>query len=452
MRFIETPSAARLYEAVRTLPIVDYHCHLSPKEIWEDQPFDNIGEMWLAGDHYKWRLMREYGIDEQYVTGNADWYDKFLKYIEALEYAAGNPLYHWSKMELEQYFDVQEALTLANATLIWEKANAKIKREKLSPRKLITQSNVTFIATTDDPADSLKYHRLIREDASFPVQVTPSFRTDRLLQIAAADYPAYIAGLEQAAEMKITDLSSFKKAIEKRLDFFVSLGCRMTDVGLPVFPDRIGSEEEADAALQKALSGKKTEPAECLAFLGDMYVFLGAAYRERGLVMQWHLAVSRNANTRIFTQYGPDAGCDCMGASIPMAHIIRVLDAIDQTGGLPKTLLYTLVPSMAAPLSTVAGSFRNVSLGAAWWFCDHKRGILEQLDVIAETGHLGIFPGMLTDSRSFLSYARHDYYRRLVCQWIANLAERDEFDPSAAERLAVKLCYENAQRLTEDNA
>ena len=451
-RFIGSEAGERLYQKVRKLPVVDYHCHLSPREIYEDREFDNLGELWLAGDHYKWRLMRQYGVEEQYITGSASWRDKFLHFMEALEYAAGNPVYHWCKLELEQYFDIDAPLTAENAPKIWEEANRVIQEKALSPRKLILNSGVSLIATTDDVIDVLNYHRLLAQDRSFPVAVTPSFRTDRLLLCNRSDYRDYLKALEAAAEIAISGLASFKQAILNRLDYFMSFGCRMTDVGIPFFPSAVGSDVQAEQAFDAVLSGRTLGEEDYSAFLGNLFLFLGKAYRERNLVMQWHLAVWRDANKPLWEALGENIGCDCMGNDIPVDHLIGILDAINQSGGLPKTLLYTLRPSMAAPLSTIAGCYRNVIPGAAWWFCDHRRGICEQLEILAETGHLGTFPGMLTDSRSFLSYARHDYYRRLVCRLLGSYVERGEFEEAAAERLAEMLCYENAAKMMEGTA
>ena len=443
------PSEAgrRLYQQVKDLPIIDYHCHLSPREIYEDNPFDNIGEMWLGGDHYKWRLMRAFGIEESYITGGASWHDKFQKYAEAIALAAGNPLYHWTQMELSRYFDIETVLNGDNAEEIWQKANQVIAERRLSPRKLINMSRVDYIATTDDAVDTLEFHRKIREDESFRTTVVPSFRTDNLLLIRRQGYREYIDKLSAISGVPIQNLDSFQSAVCKRMDFFVENGCRFADVGIEYFPGHIGGRDEADIAFRKALEGQPVTDEEFHGFLGYMVVFLASEYRSRHMVMQWHLAVKRNANSDLFRRMGPDCGGDCIGDEIKGEHIIRILDAVNDHGGLPVTVLYTLNPSSVPMLSSIAGSFPRVFCGAAWWFCDHKRGIEEQLQVIAETGHIGAFVGMLTDSRSFLSYARHDYFRRILCNLIGEWIDRGEFaDDRYAGKLVRDICGLNICR------
>lgn len=447
---ISSVTGKKLYNDIKDMAIIDYHCHLSPKEIYEDKPFNNIGEMWLAGDHYKWRLMRAAGVPEEYITGSADYCDKFQKYAETICYAAGNPLYHWTQMELDMYFGIKTLLNGETAQSIWNEANKIIKEKRLSPRKLIEQSKVMYIATTDDIADSLYYHKQIAEDKSIAARVTPSFRTDNVLQIVKDGYTNYIKKLADVSSTEITDLKSLKKAIVQRLDYFVSLGCKFTDVGIPVFPQSIGSEDDADKIFRKSLSTQIISDKEYDAFLGHMYVFLGYEYSKRNLVMQWHLAVKRNANTKLFNAIGADCGGDCMGDNIPVDSITNMLDAINSESGLPKTILYSLNPSLNPLLSTIAGSFRDVLCGAAWWFCDHKRGIEEQFNIIAETGYLGSFLGMLTDSRSFLSYARHDYFRRILCNHIGSWVDSGEYgDYQTALTLVRKISLDNIMEVVK---
>ena len=445
---LSSETAKALYQSVRELPIYDYHCHLSPKEIWEDKPFDNIGEMWLAGDHYKWRLMRAAGISEDKITGAASWKEKFLAYAQAISLAAGNPLYHWTQMELSLYFGIDTPLSPDTAEAIWDEANRVIVEKKFSPRKLMKQANTVYVATTDDVADSLEYHRLLQNDDTLSAKVTPSFRTDNLLQIRRPGYRSYIKKLSAVSGIAITDLASFDAAIEKRLCFFIESGCRFTDVGLPSFPDRIGSDAEADGVLRKALAEEAISEAEYSAFLGRMYLFLGKLYKKYNVVMQLHLAVQRNINTPLFQASGADSGGDCIGDPIPGKHIIAVLDAIHQDGGLPETILYTLNPVMNDQLCAIAGSFPYVRVGAAWWFNDHKEGIEEVIRTIARIGHIGSFLGMLTDSRSFLSYARHDYFRRILCSILAEWQDSGEFSGNT-EQLAKAICCGNIKNLIE---
>lgn len=442
--------AEDLYGQAAALPIYDYHCHLSPREIREDAVFSSVGEIMLGGDHYKWRLMRAAGVPEAFVTGDAPWEEKFRAYAGALFMSPGNPLYHWTAMELSRYFGIEEELTPQTADGILKEADRVIRERALSPRKLILQSNVRYIGTTDDPADSLDEHRLLAEDKSFPVKVSPSFRTDRLMQISSAGYPAYLSRLGAAANTEICDLASFLRAVTVRLDDFCAAGCRFTDVGIEHFPRTVGSEAEAACVLGKALSEKEISKEEQDLFAGFLFVFLGREYRKRGLVMQWHVAVRRNANDALYRLRGADCGGDCIGDEIPNGAIASLLNAIEEDGGLPETILYALNPAMAARLCSLAGSFRGVRCGAAWWFCDHLRGIEEQLHTVAELGCLGTFPGMLTDSRSFLSYARHDYYRRILCSMLGDWAERGECSRAAAEALVEPLCCGNTKKLIGD--
>ena len=446
---LKTADAQDIYFKIKDLPIVDYHCHLSAKEIYEDKPFDNIGEMWLGGDHYKWRLMRTAGIDERYITGNTDWREKFIKYAAALELAAGNPLYHWSHMELSMFFGIDKPLKSDNAAEIYDEANAFIAENRLSPIKLIEKSKVETLCTTDDIIDTLEYHKKIREDKSFKTKVLPSFRTDNLLLVRSTGYPDYIKKLAEVSGAEITDLEGLKAAVIKRLDFFCLNGCRFTDVGIPYFPDRIADEPSADDTFKKALTGAEISDAEYLGFIGNMYLFLAAEYKKRNLVMQMHLAVYRNANSNLFAALGADCGVDCVGDEISGTALIHMLDAINKNSGMPQTVIYTLNSANAEQIASVAGAFPNVRCGAAWWFCDHKRGIREEMEITAENSSLGSFLGMLTDSRSFLSYARHDYFRRIAADILGEWVNGGEYDKESAVRLAEKISYYNIKELTE---
>ena len=442
--FLNSETSEFIYKAVKDLPIIDYHCHLQPKEIYEDKPFDNIGEIWLGGDHYKWRLMRSVGIDEKYITGDSSWKDKFLKYAEALEVALGNPLYHWSHMELKQFFGINEPLTSKNAEAIWDRANKVIKESRMSPRKLIKDSNVEYIATTDDIIDTLEYHKLISEDTDIKAKVCPSFRTDNLFLYTADGYKDYISKLSQCSGVNVTDLDSLKSALEKRVEFFVSMGCKMTDVGIERFPEYIGDDSEADSAFKKILSGEHLDVKEYDAFISDLYIFLGGLYKKHGLVMQLHLAVKRNASTKLFEKLGRDVGGDCVGNPIKASAITALLDKMEQEDKLPDTIVYTLNPTSYYEIATGIRSFRNVSLGAAWWFCDNLSGIKKQIEVYSETAAIGTFYGMLTDSRSFLSYARHDYFRRILSSALGEAVQNGEFAPvESAVKIAEKICYYN---------
>ena len=452
---LTTDAAKRLYETAKTCPIIDYHCHLSPQEIYEDRLFEDIAQLWLAGDHYKWRLMRAFGVNERYITGDAAPYEKFLQYARCIGLAAGNPLYVWTQMELSAYFGIDEPLCEGNAKEIWERCNAVIRERALSPRKLIAQSNVRYIATTDDPADPLCWHDKIAADPSFDVRVAPAFRTDNLLQITKPGYPGYIVKLSKISGVAVHDLESLLTAVSARLDDFAAHGCRFSDCGIEAFPhlpdgldDWVQIEARAADAFAYALQGAPVSREDYGIFLYAMDVMLAEEYKKRGMCMQLHIAVKRNANTRLFEQCGPDCGGDCVGDVISQRDLLALLDRIERNFGMPRTILYTLNPAMYEALATAAGSFPGVHLGAAWWFNDHEAGIRKQLCTYAQALHLAAFPGMLTDSRSFLSYVRHDYFRRILCDLVGGWIEDGSFaDGGNAHALIRRICYENSLEL-----
>ena len=447
VNLLSSKVAEDLYKQVKDLPIIDYHCHLSPKEIYEDKVFDNIGEMWLAGDHYKWRLMRSVGVEERYITGGSTWEEKFTKFIETVATAFGNPIQDWVALELEMFFGITLPLTAENAPIIWEKANKKIKDEQLSPRKLIKMANVEYIATTDDPIDSLEWHQLLKQDPTFDVKVVPSFRVDNILLAQDKNYPVYMAQLSHASGIKIEDLDSLQKAIISRMNFFISLGCKFSDVGIQGFPTQIADYEAANRTFKRLLRGEPVAFEDYDSFMGYMYLFLGKAYSDRKMVMQLHLAVTRNSNSMMYEILGKDAGFDCVGEIIPIAHIRNLIDRMNSQSALPETIIYTLNPSMYYTLITMIGAFRRVHLGISWWFCDHKRGMYETLEKLSELLHITSLVGMLTDSRSFLSYVRHDYYRQIVCDFLSKEVKVASDD---AIKVAKALCYTNAKRIIEE--
>ncbi len=446
---LHSKCAEDLYEKVKNLPICDYHCHLSPKEIFDNKPFDNIANMWLLEDHYKWRLMRSANIDEEFITGGAKPFEKFKKYAYAISLSPANPLYDWTKLELKRYFEIDLPLNLDTADEIYNKANEYIKTQKLSPRKLIEKSKVKFIATTDDISDSLEYHQLLKkENLSFCV--SPSFRVDNLLLANKGDYKEYINKLSKVSCVEITDIKSLQKAVEKRLDFFCENGCKMADMGIEFFPDAddfCTDLSQADKIFKSALKGKITYK-NLLKFIAFMIVFLSKLYKERNLISQWHLGVKRNANSKLFLKLGADCGCDTVGEAPSAVSLIKALDTLNQNGGLPKTIVYTLDNNTASKYASICYAFRNVLLGNAWWFCDTKRKNIEQIHTIAENSALGVHPGMLTDSRSFLSYSRHDYFRRLLCDEIGKLVENGEYDINSAEYIVKAVSYYNAAKMT----
>lgn len=441
--FLSNKKAKQLYKIARKLPIVDYHCHLSPKEIYEDKPFSNIGEIWLGADHYKWRLMRTAGIDEDSITGSADYKEKFIKYCSAIEFAAGHPLYHWSHMELSQFFGIDTAISGENAESIWDRANAYIKKTKMSPRKLIESSNVEIICTTDDIIDDLSWHKKIAADKSFKTKVLPTFRTDNLLLVRREGYLDYIKKLESISETPISNLAALKAAAAKRLEYFIDMGCRCSDIGIPLFPDRVADDSESDIVFKKLLDGKAITDDEYSGFVGNMYVYFAALYKKYDILSQWHLAVVRNSNSALAGALGADCGVDCVGNALDGNSLITILDAINCNCGIGKTVIYSLNESNIAQIACIAAAFRGVKCGAAWWFCDHKRGIEDEIKVISENGSLGAFYGMLTDSRSFLSYARHDYFRQILCSVVGEWVQVGQYSAASAEKLIEKICYTN---------
>ena len=452
---LTTEKAKELYhEFAEDMPIIDYHCHLDPKEIYEDKRFSDIAEVWLGGDHYKWRLMRAAGVPERYITGDAPGREKFRMYAETLEKAIGNPLYHWSHLELKRYFGYEGVLNGETAETVWQLAEEKLQDERFSARNLIRRSDVDVICTTDDPADTLEYHKLLREDRMVEFKVYPTFRPDKAVNIENAGYPEYIEKLAAAAKEKIHSFADLVKALLKRMDYFKSLGCRVSDHGLSYVPFEKASAEEVEAVFEKAMEGTALTEKEIRLYKTALLLELGKAYAERGFVMQIHYNVQRNVDRKRFLSIGPDAGFDCMDSENRGRELAQFMNALAEEDALPKTILYSLNPNDDALLDTIAGSFQDESAvskvqhGSAWWFNDHKEGMKKQLTSLANIGLLGGFVGMLTDSRSFLSYARHEYFRRILCDFIGGLVENGEYpdDPRALEKIVEGICYYNAKK------
>ena len=445
---LSTDTAKHLYHDFAALmPVIDYHSHLDPKEICEDRRFENITQVWLGGDHYKWRLMRSAGVDERFITGDATDREKFQKWAETLSLAIGNPLYHWSHLELKNYFGYEGVLNGDTAEEVWKLCNEKLRA--MSARKLIEESNVKALCTTDDPADSLEWHKKIAEDKSFGVQVLPSFRPDRAVGIEKRDYVNYLANLGG-----ISSYAELVSVLKERLAFFVSLGCRVSDHGLEAVPFAPATDAEVEAIFQKRLGGELPSEAETKQFKTALLLALGREYHRLGVVMQLHFGVIRDNSRRVFRALGPDAGIDSIGDPVSMKELAAFLNALDETDALPKTILYSLNPNDSAPIETVMGAFQTgeavskVQHGSAWWFNDHKRGMIDQLTTLAADGYLAGFVGMLTDSRSFLSYARHEYFRRILCDLIGTWVENGEYpnDDAALRTIVEGICYSNAKR------
>lgn len=449
---LETQTAQKLYHNYAAqMPIVDYHCHIDPREIYEDIHFDTITGLWLKADHYKWRLMRWAGIEEYYITGDASDKEKFLKWAQALEGAIGNPLYHWCHLELQRYFGYHGVLNTRTAEEVWELCNEQLRQEGFSVRNLIRKSNVTLLCTTDDPADSLEWHRKLAEDTSFAVKVLPAWRPDKALALGKADYKEYLHRLSEAAGMEIGSVRELMEALCRRMDFFAAMGCKVSDHGLAYVMYAPASEEDVERIFQNRLAGSLPTAEEEAQFMTACMVTLGREYHKRGWVMQLHYGVKRDNNKRLFGAVGADAGVDCIDNHTPSAQLADFLNALDITEQLPKTIVYSLNPVDNAAIGSVIGCFQNddcagkIQQGGAWWFNDHKPGMEEQIKNLAVSGLLGSFVGMLTDSRSFLSYVRHEYFRRILCNVIGGYVENGEYpdDEETLGGIVEGICYHN---------
>lgn len=452
---LSTKTAQKLYhEYAEVMPILDYHCHISPQEIYEDRKFENITQAWLGADHYKWRQMRSNGVEETYITGDATDREKFQKWAETLEMAIGNPLYHWSHLELKKYFGYTGYLNSQTAEEVWNLCNEKLARADMTARNLIRQSNVTLICTTDDPADSLIWHQKIAADDSFDVQVLPAWRPDKAMNLEKADYTEYLKKLSEVSGVEINSFQTLKEALKKRLDFFAENGCCISDHSLEYVMYVPASEKEIEAIFAKRLSGQSVDRQEELKFKTAFMTALGREYHKKNWAMQIHYGVKRDNNQKLFRQIGPDAGVDCINNYAPSAQMADYLNALAETDELPKTILYSLNPSDNASIGTIIGCFQDSSAvgkiqqGSAWWFNDNKTGMVEQLISLANLGLLGNFIGMLTDSRSFLSYTRHEYFRRILCELIGGWVENGEYpeDYQTLEKIIKGISYENAVR------
>ena len=463
---LETETAKHLFhDYAEPLPLADYHCHLNPREIYEDRRFNDLTEVWLgglrdgvlAGDHYKWRMMRANGTPECYVTGDKPPYERFLKLAEALEMAIGNPMYHWCHLELRQFFGVTEPLTVESAPRIWEHCNKLLQEAPdMTARGLIRKANVALIGTTDDPIDTLEWHEKIAADPTIDVKVCPSYRPDKALNIHKEGFAAYIGKL--ATTVGKTALCSAQEvadALVQRLEYFHARGCRASDHGFEaVVPFRPVSMEQADEIFRKGMAGTPLTQEEIEGYQTVLLLILGRAYHRLNIAMQLHYSCLRNTNERMFKTLGADAGFDAIAQNTCGANIFAFLSALDSTNQCPKTILYSLNPADNAQLGTLANSFQGdeipgkIQHGSAWWFNDHKTGMIEQMTSLANLGVLGNFVGMLTDSRSFLSYARHDYFRRILCNLIGTWVENGEYpnNEAALKRIVEGISFYNAKR------
>ncbi|AEE15477.1 glucuronate isomerase [Treponema brennaborense] len=433
---LETETARKLFrEAAADQPIWDFHCHLIPAQIAANKKFAHITEIWLGGDHYKWRQMRTYGIDEKYITGDADPYDKFLAWAETVEHLIGNPLYHWTHLELQRYFGIYEPLTRKSAPAIWKKANELLATDELSVKGIFEKMNVYAVGTTDDPIDTLEYHEQIASGTApigkISTKVLPSFRPDKAINIGKPDFAHYIEKLAAASGVAINSVDAVVAALVNRLDFFIQHGCRASDHALDYVPFAI--EGDANKAFHDAMRGQPVSKADADTYKTAVLARMAEAYAKRGIVMQYHIAAIRDNNGAMYKKLGPDTGYDAVHDHQVSENLAGLLNYIESAGGLPKTVLYTLNPKDYYPLGTLIGCYQGggirgkIQLGSAWWFCDHKDGMEQQMKVLGNLGMLSAFVGMLTDSRSFLSYPRHEYFRRILCNIVGTWVENGEY-------------------------
>ena len=451
---LTNPTAEKLYhDYAKDMPIFDYHCHLNPQEIAENKQYRNITEIWLAGDHYKWRAMRANGVDEKYITGEASDKEKFLKWAETMPACIGNPLYHWTHLELRRYFGIDVLLSPETAETIWEECNHLLQKDEFRAQGLIARSNVKGLCTTDDPTHSLEYHQALAQDKDFAVKVYPTFRPDKSFNIDQPGFVKWVERLEEIVGEKVHTFADFKEALKQRMDFFHSMGCRLSDHGLDPIVYQEGTAEDATCALQKALRKEDLSKEEAEMFKTQVLLFLGREYAARGWVMQLHLSAIRNNSFRMQRILGPDTGFDSMDDRVYGRALVAFLSQLDETNQVPKTILYSLNPVDNDLLATIAGSFQGggisgkMQLGSAWWFNDQKDGMIRQMVTLANIGLLSRFVGMLTDSRSFLSYTRHEYFRRILCDLLGTWVENGEA-PSDLELMGGivrDICFNNAQ-------
>ncbi len=458
---LDTPAAGRLYhDHAAGLPIADYHNHLPPDLVAADHGFANLTRLWLQGDHYKWRLMRANGVPEQLITGDAPDRDKFLAWAETVPWTVRNPLYHWTHLELRRYFGITECLDGSNAQAVYERCNALLAEPSHRVGGLLSQRNVAWICTTDDPVDDLAHHhRLKREQqqtSDHPVRAAmyPTFRPDRAILIGQPHFIAYIDTLSAAAGLPIRTWDDLLEALRRRLHHFHAAGCRLSDHGLESLPDADFSEIHADSALRHRLKGEPLSPDATAQYQSALLQFLGREYHRMGWVQQFHLGALRNQNSRLFRRLGADAGADSIGDFSQAVPLGRFLDRLDRADSLPKTILYNLRPADNEVFATMAGNFNDGSVpgkiqyGAAWWYLDQLDGMEKQLDTLSNTGLLSRFVGMLTDSRSFLSFSRHEYFRRLLCRMLGRDIHQGLLpnDIGWMGSLVERICYENANR------
>lgn len=451
---LATETARELYhDAAKDMPIIDYHCHLSPKEIAQNIQFENISHLMLGGDHYKWRAMLSYGVDEKLIRGDGDPKEKFIAFADTVSHAIGNPLYHWTHLELQRVFGIHTPLSKATAPAIYDEASEMLKGEDFRAQALIDKFNVDYLCTTDDPVDDLSFHQTIAAENTLKAKVFPAFRPDKALNIDKAGFVDYIRQLSRVAGMEINSTADVLTALERRVEYFHACGARIADHGMDTVPYGEPSFKQADKAFRAAMAGEEDKQKHIDSYRTVVLAGLGAMYAQRGWTQQYHIGAMRNNNTAMFRRYGPDVGFDSI-IDQPLAHhLSRLMDLQESQGQLPKTILYCLNPAANAAIGAMLGNFQQsgvkgkIQMGSAWWFLDQRDGMEEQLRTLANLGVLGTFVGMLTDSRSFISYPRHEYFRRILCNLIGKWVENGEYprDMDFLKGLVRDISYNNAK-------
>ncbi len=463
---LSTPSGVKLYDGyAKNTPIIDYHCHLIPSEIAQNKQFSNITEAWLYADHYKWRAIRASGFEEKYVTGGNDVsdYDRFFAWAKTMPNLIGNPLYHWTHLELQRFFNFYEPLTPKTADKAWEHCNSMLTSGKMGAKDMIMSSNVKVICTTDDPADTLEYHKQIAADDSFTAKVYPAFRPDKAVNIEKDGFAQYIREkLSVAYGSEIKTIDDLLDCFTKRLDFFAELGCKTSDHGMDYVPFAPCTKQQADRIFKSAMSGETISREQADMYRTFLLQFFAKEFTRRGWVMQIHYGVVRNNSAKNFKNIGADAGFDTIAGHDCIRNVLNLLNSFESEGNLPKMVFYSLNPTENALIDAAVGCFQGnndgikskIQHGSAWWFNDHLEGMREQLKSFASIGVLGNFVGMLTDSRSFLSYPRHEYFRRILCDYLGKMIDNGEYpaDYETAGQIVKAISYDNANAFFGFNA
>lgn len=453
--FLLTNDTAKMlyHDAAAKMPIIDYHCHLSPREIAQNIRFKNITQLMLGGDHYKWRAMLSWGVDESLIRGDGDDKEKFIAFADMLSHAIGNPLYHWTHLELQRVFGVDQPLNKDSAADIFDYTSELLQQDDFRAQALIDKFNVDFLCTTDDPTDDLSFHQAITAEGKLHARVLPTFRPDKAINIDRAGFADYIHALSRAAGMEIRSTADVLTALERRVEYFHACGCRISDHGMDTVPFGEPSLKQADKAFKAAMAGEAVKQKHIDSYRTVLLAGLGGMYAQRGWAQQYHMNAMRNNNTAMFHRYGPDVGFDSI-TDAPIAHnLSRLMDLQDAQGQLPKTILYSLNPAANHVIGTMLGNFQQsgikgkIQMGSAWWFLDQKDGMEDQLKTLANLGVLGSFVGMLTDSRSFISYPRHEYFRRILCNLIGTWVENGEYpcEEALLKQLVMDISYNNAK-------